>query len=236
MVEEGINAYSADFSELDPDTTYVVYITGREEAGTIVGTSIHESSIIISRTSGTSVSCPEGFGLLDNGTIDLVSCSGHGRCVSGVCYCDVEFSGLSCDRVREIVLDRPDDRFVFIQGSMVLKGVVKESSDAIQTALRVFLSSTISIPLNQVQIRKWDFIYTEIASLARASSHVQRKHHSAQSSAIQIAVSFTLVVNRVEGTQKLAELSAILKKETALKQSETILALLEVGIESTRYV
>ena len=236
MVEEGVNAYSADFSDLDPDTTYVVYISGREEAGTIVGTPIRESSIIISRTSGSSVSCPKGFGLLDNGTIDLVSCSGHGRCVSGVCYCDVEFSGVSCDRVREIVLDRPDDRFVFIQGSMVLKGVMKESSDAIQTALRVFLSSTISIPLNQVQIRKWDFIYTEIASLSRASSHVQRKHHSAQSSTIQIAVSFTLVFNRVEGTQKITELSAILRKEAVLKQSDTVLAYLEVGMESIRHV
>lgn len=228
MTEERVNTYYADFSQLDPETTYVVYITGREEAGTIVGTPIRESSVIITQTSGSAVSCPKGFGLSENGTIEMVSCSGHGRCVSGVCYCDVEFSGLSCDRVREMILDRPDDRFVFIQGYMVLKGVMKDSSDTIQTALRVFLASMTSIPLNQVQIRKWDFIYTEIASLARASSHVQRRHHSAQSSTIQIAVSFTLVVDRVEGTKKFAELSAILRKETALKQWETILASLEV--------
>lgn len=233
MTEDGVNSYSVDFSDMDPDTTYVVYITGREEAGTIVGTSIHESSIIVSHSSGTSVQCPKGFGLSENGTIDMVSCSGHGKCVSGVCYCDVEFSGLSCDRVREMVLDRPDDRFVFIQGHLLLKGVMKESSNTLQTALRVFLSTAVSIPLNQVQIRKWDFIYTEIASLTRASSHVQRRHHSSQSSAIQIAVSFTLVVNRVEGAHKLAELSSVLQKEAVLKQSETILAVMEVNIENT---
>ena len=228
MNERGINTHYADFSDLKADVTYIVYITGREEAGTIVGTPIGACSVVIAQTTNAPLTCPMGYGIQEDGKIGLVPCSGRGNCISGVCYCNVDYSGTNCSHVQEMVIDRPNDQYTLIHTTLLLKGKLSESAENIQAALRVLLSTKLSVPPNQVQIRKWDVIHTEISSLARTSAHIQR--HAKTTASPQIQAILTLVVKHDEKEEKYAQLSTLLASSTLLDTNDILISSVDVDM------
>ena len=166
--------YTANITNLSPETSYVVYIAGSEEFGPSIATPISDT-----RTAFTTVKegekpsegkqCPKGWALMD-GLLLYSQCSGNGMCLDNQCNCYSSYRGDGCDQligedittansthhlihtsftIAGVQMSDDEDQDVFLQRSLQLGMAYK---DHLHTAM----ASALDLAGSNVQVRLWE--------------------------------------------------------------------------------
>ena len=101
-----------DLTGLTPATTYNAFVAGRESSGTLLETPVENTRMVFvtpQLDGSTSASCRVGWSRTAEG-LAKTPCSGHGRCVTGQCVCDPNYTGGNCAAARELALDGATNR------------------------------------------------------------------------------------------------------------------------------
>lgn len=96
--------YTANITGLNPDSSYVVYVSGTEEFGPSIATPVSDT-----RTAFTTVKtgekpsegkqCPKGWAVID-GLLLYSQCSGNGICFDNQCTCYASYQGEGCNQLK----------------------------------------------------------------------------------------------------------------------------------------
>ena len=142
--------YTANITNLSPETTYVVYIAGTEEFGPSIATPVADT-----RTSFTTVKkgdkpsegiqCPKGWAIVD-GLLLYSQCSGNGVCFDSQCRCYPSYQGEDCTIISGEDMKTANSTHHLIHTSFVLTGLdsmKNEDKDG-----TVFLKTSLQIGRN----------------------------------------------------------------------------------------
>ena len=140
--------YTANITNLQPETSYVVYLTGKEEFGPIIATPITDT-----RTTFTTVKhgekpsegqqCPKGWNLND-GLLLYSQCSGHGICLDHQCKCYTPYTGDGCNMITGKDITSANSTHHLLHTAFSLSGMnYIEDSDQ-----DVFLQTSLQFGMN----------------------------------------------------------------------------------------
>ena len=123
-------------SELEEDTTYIVYFAGKEEKGTLMNIDVQATMLSVRTKSSTSSDldgksdgsvCKNGWAVSStSSTLELVPCSHHGYCRQQQCVCLSPYTGESCSEVREVSLDHSNATHQLVHAQFRLYGAFSE--------------------------------------------------------------------------------------------------------------
>ena len=238
--------YMTDFAKLTPSTTYKVYVTGQEELGTRIKSSVDDTILVFTTLStsdsssandSSEANCPYGLSLTDHNLFETMACSGHGTCEHGVCTCHSGYTGATCNDIQEIQRDFATRTEWLLHSDWQMSGTVVDGDSELtvwKTATREMVARQMQIPASYVQIREWTLFYTQLPSLA---STVPRKHrladvHSSTPFLLNVKLSCVIPVTAENAFQDVEE--DRLTKLLSLTQFHPLRAENAVQVESSR--
>lgn len=140
-------AYTANITNLSPQTEYVVFVAGREPFGPRIATPIADTrtsftTVLAGEAPSTGMQCPKGW-VMKSSLLLYSQCSDHGRCLDGICTCSTAYAGPNCGVMRTVDIDSANTTHHLLHTAITLSGALP-SSDAdqdtfLQTALQLGL-------------------------------------------------------------------------------------------------
>lgn len=240
MTRGADNRHSIDFFDLKPGGTYDVFVSGREEFGTVIQPQRIQFETLRVKEQ---LVCPVGWVLTEDSNGSQVDCSGNGVCSEGVCQCHDGYRESACQLVKEEVLEAATPSTVLLHLTATLKGSFSNSLDLTQyaqTSLHkgwtpplpslLVIASVLSVAVTRVHIRQWVFLREGVSSLSR------RKENESTG---EVHVMLTVAVARSEGEKMHCSLSEALREgvvRSELAKRGVNVQSLEVALPATDHL